>query len=365
VSDGLDAARAVLPGVRLEAADELGSNERTRVVRVRATLPNGARTSYIVKIYRSAGEGWVRESAALTVLPGDVRAPAVVAHGAAPPLVVLEDLGDGPTVAAALLGDDPAIAESAVQAWAVAIGALHGATRGLREAFRSALAERQGDLPVADSRVPVDVEDAVRALDRECTMLGVRIPDGAFDELRGLAKRLSGSGLAALTPADACPDNNVRTADGLVLLDFEGAQWRHVAWDVAYLAVPWPTCWCSWQMPDDVARRAVEAYLQAAAPLLPEVTAPGFARDVEAAAVGWAFLTTTWFLDNALGRDPLLNPSRPTPTRRAMILHRLDRATQNPELSALGELAAALSGELRSRWGDVPLAYAPAFRRDQ
>jgi hypothetical protein len=365
VSDGLDAARALLPGVRLEAAGELGSNERTRVARVRATLPDGARASYIVKIYRSAGEGWVRESAALTVLPREVRAPGVVAHGGSPPLVVLEDLGDGPTVAAALLGDDPAIAEAAVQAWAVAIGALHGATRGLREAFRAALAERQGDLPVADSRVSVDLEDAVRALDRECTMLNVRIPDGAFDELRGLAKRLSGSGLAALTPADACPDNNVRTADGLVLLDFEGAQWRHVAWDVAYLAVPWPTCWCSWRMPDDVGRRAVEAYLQAAAPLLPEVTEPGFAREVDAAAVGWAFLTTTWFLDNALGRDPLLNPSRPTPTRRAMILHRLDQATHNPELPALGGLAAALAGELRSRWGDVPLAFAPAFRRDQ
>lgn len=365
MSDGLDAARAVLPGVRLEVADELGGNERTRVVRVRAKHPDGANGSYVVKLYHSAGEGWVRESAALTVLPREVRAPGVVAQGAAPPVLVLEDLGDGPSVADALLGDDPGAAETALQAWAAAIGALHAATRGARETFRAALAERQGDLPVTDSHVPVDVEDAARALERECTMLEVRVPAGAFDELRGLAKRLGGSGLAALTPADACPDNNLRTADGLVLVDFEGAQWRHVAWDVAYLLVPWPSCWCSWRVPDDVADRSVDAYLHAAAPLMPEVSEPGFRRDVKAATVGWAFLSTTWFLDNALGSDPALNPSRPTPTRRAMILHRLDRAASNAELPALGELAGGLAAELRSRWGDVPLAFAPAFRRAQ
>ena len=46
----------------------------------------------------------------------------------------------------------------------------------------------------------------------------------------------------ALTPADACPDNNVLIGRRRVLIDFEGAQWRHLAWDVAYLFVPWPTC---------------------------------------------------------------------------------------------------------------------------
>src|SRR2546429_3760393 len=91
-------------------------------------------------------------------------------------------------------------------------------------------------------------------------IVDVDVPTHALDELRGLGSRLSCAGPAALTPADACPDNNVRTAGGLVLIDFEGAQWRHIAWDVAYLAVPWPSCWCAWQLPADVAARAVEAY---------------------------------------------------------------------------------------------------------
>jgi Phosphotransferase enzyme family len=363
--DGLDPVRALLPGVRIDAPDELGGNERTRVVRVRARRPDGTRTSYIVKLHRSAGEGWVREAAALSVLPPRVHAPRVAVEGREPPVLVIEDLGAGPSVADALTGDDPQTAEAAVQAWAAAIARLHAATRGLREAFRAALTARQGDLPVADSHVSIDLEDAVRALDRACTTLEVRVPGGAFDELRGLAKRLGGSGLAALTPADACPDNNVRTDGGLVLVDFEGAQWRHLAWDVAYLQVPWPTCWCSWRMPDSVAERAVQAYLQAAAPDIPEVAGEAFRKDVEAAVVGWALVTTAWFLDNALGSDPPLNPARPTPTRRAMILHRLDKVAGRTELAALGELSGTLAAELRSRWGDVPLAFAPAFRAAQ
>jgi hypothetical protein len=35
---------------------------------------------------------------------------------------------------------------------------------------------------------------------------------------------------------------NVRRDDEVVLVDFEEAQWRHVAWDVAYLSVPWRSC---------------------------------------------------------------------------------------------------------------------------
>jgi Phosphotransferase enzyme family len=278
---------------------------------------------------------------------------------------VLDDLGNGASVADALLGEDPGAAETALAGWARAVAELHAATRESRELFRSALAQREGDLPVRESRVSVDLEDAVRVLDRACTGLELRPPAGAFDELRGLAKRLGGSGLAALTPADACPDNNVLTPDGLVLVDFEGAQWRHVAWDVAYLQVPWPSCWCSWRLPDAVAERAVSAYLRAAQADLPETAQAGFGLDVEAAVVGWALVSTSWFIDNALGSDPPLNPDRPTPTRRAMILHRLDRAARTGELTRVGEFAAALAGELRNRWGDVPLALAPAFRDAQ
>jgi hypothetical protein len=365
VDDDLGPVRALLSGARLTAVAELGSGERTRVRRVGAEWPDSRRQRLIVKEYFTAGEGWVRETAALSVLAGVGGRLRLVAAAAAPPIIVTEDLGPGGSVADALLGDDPDPARAAVVGWAEALAALHVATRDSRPAFRAALAEREGELPVNDAPLAAALEDTVRILDRECGALGVRVPGDAFADLRGLVRRLGDTGAVALSPSDTCPDNNVVTADGVVLLDYEDAQWRAVAWDVAYLRVPWPTCWCSWRMPAALADEAVAAYRRAAGAAFPAVAADTFAADVDAAALGWALVSTSLFLDNALGSDPPLNDRRPTPTRRAMILHRLDRASASTAWPAPAELAGRLAAELRRRWGDVPLAYARAFRRAQ
>jgi hypothetical protein len=357
VRDGLDGIRALVPGVRLEPLALLAGSSRSRVRRVRAD----SRT-LIVKEFTGSGEGWARESAALSVLPAEVRAPRLIAAGADPPTVVMSDVGTGASVADALLGPDPVAAADAVAQWATSIGVLHRATTGSREAFRDALDARAGGLPVADSTMSADLHDAAAIIARQCAGLGVDVPAGAFEELRAMGTRLCDAGDAALTPADACPDNNVRTDDGLVLIDFEGAQWRHVAWDVAYLVVPWPSCWCSWRIPADVVERAIDAYRAAFA--LPDVDAAGFRRDVETAATGWAFVSAAWLLPRALPDDQApVKPGRPVPNPRAVLLHRLDQARRSADGPALAEFAARLHHTLSARWGDTALQYAPAFHQ--
>jgi hypothetical protein len=352
VEDGLDAVRALVPGVPLESVEVLGGSDRSRVRRVRA----GSRT-LIVKEFTGSDEGWVRESAALSVLPSGAPAPRFVAAGRVPPMVVMSDVGPGDSVAEALLGPDPAVAADAVMAWVTALAVLHRATTGSREAFRDALHARAGQLPVPDSTMSVDLEKAAGSVARHCADLGVDAPAQAWEELRALATRLDSGAHAALTPADACPDNNVRTGDGLVLIDFEDAQWRHVAWDVAYLIVPWPSCWCAWRIPAVIGQRAIDAY-QA----LSGVDGAQLRRDVDAAVVGWAFLSLGYFLPRALRENsPLAQPDKPAPTRRAVILHRLDQACRSVDTPALAELAARLHHALTTRWGDLPLPYAPAF----
>jgi hypothetical protein len=285
-----------------------------------------------------------------------------VAESATPPLVVMTDLGDGGTVADALLGTDARAAGDAVIDWAHTIGMLHRVTQGAREVFRAALGRRSGEALLGESRMSIIADESAMRIEALCTQLGVLVASGALGELRELPRRLSGDGPGALSPHDACPDNNIRTENGLVLIDFEDAQWRHVAWDVAYLTVPWPSCWCSWRMPGDVAERALERYRTTVETELPYVRTPQFRHDVAAAAVGWSFISASWFLPNALGDDPPPeNPAQPTPTRRAMILHRLGAARRNEDLPALAELAGRLRAALVERWGEVPLAYAPAF----
>lgn len=365
MQDGLDGVRELVPGVRLEFLALLGSSSRSRVRRFRADSD-----TLIVKEFARLDEGWVRECAALSVLPAEVRAPRLIAADAVPPTVVMSDVGAGASVADALLAQDPVAAADAVAQWATAIGVLHRATTGRREAFRNALAARAGPLPVVDSKMSAGLDDAAVTLAQQSAQLAVDVPAGALDELRELGTRLSDAGAAAMTPSDACPDNNVRTGDGLVLIDFEGAQWRHVAWDVAYLVVPWPSCWCSWRIPADVVERAIEAYRAAFA--VPD--AAGFRRDVEAAAVGWEFMSVAWFLPRALAghRAPddgapddgaPAEPDKPTPNIRASILHRLDQAGRSADRPALAEFAARLHHTLIARWGEPTLPYAPAFAR--
>jgi hypothetical protein len=356
VRDGLEDVRALLPGMTLTLIDdELGRSGRGTVRRVAADSG-----TLIVKTFAEPEPGWVRESAALAMMPPGAPAPRLVAAGRTPPMVVMEDLGAGTCVADALLGADPVAAADAVASWAVAIASLHRATLGACEAFQAELRERARGTQLSESPLRENLEDAGRDLARHCAELDVAVPAGAFELLGSLAARLGGDGAAALTPADACPDNNVRVGDRLVLIDFEGAQWRHVAWDVAYLMIPWPSCWCAWRMPDPVAERAVAAYRSAVG--LPYVDSAEFGRDLAAAVVGWALMSTSWFLARAMANEPPSNPARVAPTRRAMILHRLDVARRSPEVPALAELAGRLRDALVARWGDLTLALAPAFR---
>lgn len=109
-----------------------------------------------------------------------------------------------------------------------------------------------------------------------------------------------------------------------------------------------------------MAERAIDAYHAIFG--VADVDLDAFRRDVDAAVVGWAFLSTSWFLPRALLDDsPLADPSKPAPTRRALILHRLGQARRSAGTPALAELALRLHHALTARWGDVALPYARTF----
>lgn len=118
MNDDLDAVRALLPAVRLDGALDLGGSARSAVCRVRARNDDGSDTTLIVKRFFSAGEVWVRETAALSIILPGAGLPVVIASSAQPPIIVMSDLGSGPTLADALLGEDPELAASTLVLWA-------------------------------------------------------------------------------------------------------------------------------------------------------------------------------------------------------------------------------------------------------
>jgi hypothetical protein len=361
LSRGLVAAAQRLGVDELRVVGEpLAGSARAVVVRTVA-LGGDADQSVVVKAFDvdETDEGWGRESAALSVLNGRMLpAPHLLASVAEPPLIATADLGYGHSLADRLRGNDPAAATIAVQSWATSLGRLHGGTTEAGPAFAAKLTPRIA----ADSTMAM-VEDGISWLDRSLPRVGLTLSEDAVEALRALA--MSVGGPVALSPADTCPDNNVETPDGLVLVDFESATMRPVAWDLAYLVVPWPSCWCAWRLPAAVAADALAAWCAASKLSMSTV-------DIARAVVVWALITTGWFMGGALNGVPGMGPGdRAGPPRRAVLLHRLGMLTgqvQTPLAPvadlvdpALRNLAGQLRGTLVHDWGERALPLPPAL----
>lgn len=351
MSDTLAVAAELLGVDHVEQVAELGGSRRSVVRRVRA----GTGT-FIVKEYLEPEEmTWSREAAGLKAAAG-VRAPRLIGVRADPAVVVMSDLGSGPNLADALLGSEAAVGRSQILAWAQAIGEFQAHTADRLDVFREALADGvRTDVTVEQ------IENLGSVLARLCVENGLpwdQTVPGAIHEV--LAPLRAGSDLA-LTPSDTCPDNNLSGPDGLLLLDFEHAEIRHRAWEAAYLRVPWPSCWCAWQVPDGVSALALKAYLEAA--YGEEGPPTSFEADLDAATLLWCILSVSWFLAAALDPESVHNTDDARiPGRRALILARLGLALDVPGPERLMTWAGSLRQALLARWGEHPLRLAPAFR---
>jgi len=381
----VDCARSVFGDVQLIASTTLRDRPGWFVGRVVLMTDNGQR-SVIAKVPRP------RERAALEVLTdaGVGSVPRLLAAGDNPAVVLMEDVGSGGCVADHLLRADPGKAAAAVVAWAEAIARLQVATLGLGTEFRHRLAASWPDWKQHDAvdlkrhpfgrdlavawKVAVTrtdseqvINETIKGLRTGLAHLGVNVGDRAQEELRAATRRLhvdvaSAQGPGALSPCDACPDNNIEAPDGLVLIDFEGAEFRHIAWDAAYLTVPWPTCWCSWRMPDAVTASALAHWREIIEPKLgPEVSA-GLDDAIRDATVVWALTTVAWFFDAAHRGDPLGPGGSLRPGARELIQHRLGVVAATDSDGVLGRLAAGALDATRAAWGYRPLPLAPAWR---
>jgi hypothetical protein len=82
------------------------------------------------------------------------------------------------------------------------------------------------------------------------------------------------------------------------------------------------------------------------------------------AVVGWAFMSSAWFLAGALDEERESSGDElGGPTRRAVIRHRMRLAVQRSAVApALANLAEQVLAATEQRWGDRRLDNAPAFR---
>lgn len=281
-------------------------------------------------------------------------------------VLVLEDLGDGASLADILTGDNAEAATVALNAYARSLGRLHAGTVGRAEAFAT-IGRKYGHVPTPGSN-PLDktVADMVPRFKGACDLVSVPLDEPFQRDVESINRALADPGpWLALNVSDACPDNHVLQGESVRFFDFEFSNFAHALLDGAYLRLPFPTCWCASRLPKDVQRRAEQIYrteLASACPLANDDEA--FEEAMLMACARWTIATVSWTLERALTGDDrwgLLS-------HRQRHIFRLDSLAQSLEASGrlieIERVAAALARELRTRWpevdSDMPLY--PAFR---
>ena len=305
-------------------------------------------------------EAYAREASALEALAGFAQTPDLVAESDDPRLIVMTDLGDGTHLADALLGNDASLASSTLTGWATAVGRLHEAGHRIHDAFEAGVRARTVE-PVTLDYLPGHLGDAAVEWARLAEALEVPVADGTFDVLASVPGRFRVDA-RSISAADMCPDNNLVGDAGLVLLDFEFALWRPIAWDAAYLRVPWPTCWCAWSLEASTAELALEQWRTTVAPTWPAVGSQDFDHDLGLATEAWAWLAGSWCLAGLVDGEPTpVNPVKPMPRMPDRTLRFLRTAAAGHALPELAEVARRLAVAVERAYaaGDVPLA--PAF----
>lgn len=372
-------------GVRLVEPVDLGGSARSRVLRCRVELsaerpaaqpaeqpaqPGGRSggdqlvpATVIVKQFLSDAGGFVRESTGLELCP---RTPSLLAQDLEHRLIVMSDLGDLPTLADLLLGDDRDAAWKGAQSWAQALGRATGGSRDRVAEARHRLAAAEPWDADADLRKGVDrLLEAVTA--HGAGTGAAATTRTAIESELAAAQHLRAPGTAAIvSPTDTCPDNAVLGPDGWWFLDLEGTDVEHAAFAAAYAVLPFATCWCVFDPPPGLTDALLAEFSAGLAEHAPDVVAdPGWRRAVRQACAVYLVLVTGWLWKSTLEGRPSVGPEGRSPSYRQLMVSRwrwgaLNLREDFPALAAaLGEAAAWAS----ESWGpEVESTGYRAFR---
>lgn len=141
---------------------------------------------------------------------------------------------------------------------------------------------------------------------------------------------------------------------------------QYVAWDAAYLSVPWPTCWCAWSLETAAASLALDRWRGVLAEAVPAAAGRDFDHDLALAAEGWAWLAGSWCVAAVLDDGPpASNPAKPQPRSADRALRFLRTAAVGEALPELAAFAEALIPPLVERYAAHDVPPAPAFARGE
>ena len=278
--------------------------------------------------------------------PGIV--PELIASGDG--VMVMENLGSGPSLADVLIEGDLPSAVAYLHAWVDSLAHLHESLW---------LAPDDDILPAGHVLL---IERVRSAIGEQPTLTSSGLWAAAESEMDTIAALASTGGPTTFSIGDMCPGNQMMTSSGLRFFDLEAAGHFHPAIDLSYLITPWGSCWCAWDIPEGLRSELITRYLRQMS------RAAEIEDGLVPAVVLWAVYTVAFLPTDLHTKDRPARNDIATPMGRSVILTRLRRAIAYREATERFPLLVEWLGETLSRliadWGQVdPLAPAPAFHR--
>ena len=276
-------------------------------------------------------------------------APRLLGADAEAGIVLMEDLGPGPSLADSLLTGDRSRVRADLISYAEALGSVHAWSM-----------RRPRDPRLGTPPWPGAVARGKDAFLGAAVSLGLTAV-GARTEIDQLSLMLTETGYHGLVHGDACPDN-VRFLDGRCrIFDFEHSGWGPVVLDASYLLAPFPSCWCFGRLPASVAMPAMSAYrgrLQAAGINL----GPSWDAAMTAALGAWI---VAWGdrIVRVLEEDNQWGTTTMRPRLLTWLRSFTSAAGRSGVLPGLRVLAGELHERLSVRWPEAVIADYPALAR--
>jgi hypothetical protein len=279
-------------------------------------------------------------------------------------LLVIEDLGDGKSLADVLLGDDATEAEEALVAYGRALGRMHAITAGLSDdyaAILESLGRRGRERDMWNGRL----RSEIAKLPETCSELEFEWSPGMVDDVQQIAASLLEPGpFEAYIHGDPCPDNDRLIGGSMLFFDFENGAFHSAMVDASYGRVPFPTCWCVNRLPNHVLPKFETAYRLELMKGAPEAGDDAFfEKSLMEAAGYWLVQNTNALMPRALRLEQRWGIS----TYRQRLLHRFEVFSQmsarSGHLEALGAWASVMHERMRVKWPEVQdMPVYPAFR---
>jgi Ser/Thr protein kinase RdoA (MazF antagonist) len=319
---------------------------RSHVVRLHLTADRS-----VVMKKRADNDTFGVELAALEYLNGmpEPVAPRLLGADADAGIVLMEDLGPGPSLADSLLTGDRSRVRADLVSYAEALGSMHAWSM-----------TRPRDPRLGAPPWPGAVTRGKDAFLGVAVSLGLAAA-AAGTEIDQLCLLLNETGYQGLVHGDPCPDN-VRFLDGRCrIFDFEHAGWSAVVLDASYLLAPFPSCWCFGRLPASVAAPAMAAYhgrLEAAGIDLGPSWDAAMTAALGASIVAWGDA-----IAKLLEKDSVWGTTTMRPRLLTWLRSFTDAARRSGVLPGLRVLADDLHQRLSARWPEAVTADYPALAR--